>query len=209
MGVMKDNDPFVDNLKSLAQELDVPEAPRREEIWARIDEARRFRRRSVTARPAMAASRWWLPASLAASLALGLAIGRYTAGSPTPGSVESQLSQLENELPYEQAATRHLARTEALLSSFSVDAQQGRTSQVADWAQDLLIDTRLLMDSPASADPRLGLLLEDLELILAQLTNLTQRDPANELELIQAGIQQNDVLVRLRTATAEPMLIGT
>jgi hypothetical protein len=65
------------------------------------------------------------------------------------------------------------------------------------------------MDSPASADPRMGALLEDLELILAQLANLTQRDPANELELIQAGIQQNDVLVRLRTATGEPTLIGT
>jgi hypothetical protein len=210
MGVMKDDDPFVDNLKNLAQGLDAPDAPRREEMWARIDEARRFRRHAKPARPKLVMNRWVLPASLAASLALGLVLGRFLAPVSTLGGGDTAgVAEAQSETPYEQAATRHLARTEALLSSFSSDAQQGRTSQVADWAQDLLIDTRLLMDSPASADPRMGALLEDLELILAQLANLTQRDPANELELIQAGIQQNDVLVRLRTATGEPTLIGT
>lgn len=211
---MKDDDPFVDSLKSLAQRLDAPEAPRREEIWARIDEARRFQRKRPAAPPRTveirAPVRWWVPASLAATLVLGLAIGRFSAGAPLVGSEEAvPVAGADGETPYGQVATRHLARTEALLTSFSVDAQEGRTSQVADWAQDLLMDTRLLMDSPASADPRLGSLLEDLELILAQLANLTQHNPANELELIQEGIQQNDVLVRLRTATAEPTLIGT
>lgn len=206
---MKDNDAFVDNLKGLAQDLDVPEPPRREVIWARIEEARRFQRPLAgTTRPGPV-NRWWLGVGLAASLVLGIGIGRATSMAGLLGGDGVRLAGPSAAAPYEQAATRHLARTEALLSSFSSDAQSGRTSQVADWAQDLLIDTRLLMDSPASADLRLGTLLEDLELILAQLANLTQRDPANELDLIRAGIQQNDVLVRLRTATAEPVLVGT
>ncbi|MGH7501117.1 MAG: hypothetical protein ACREL7_05095 [Longimicrobiales bacterium] len=208
---MKDDDPFVDNLRHLAQGIDVPEPPRRDEMWVRIDEARRFRRRAARAERVRPVGRWWIAAGLAASLVLGFGLGRLIEPVSELGGSDPVVvsDEAPPESPYEQAATRHLARTEALLTSFSVDAEKGRTNQVADWAQDLLVDTRLLIDSPASGHPRLATLLEDLELILAQLANLTERDPENELELIQAGIQQNDVLVRLRTATSEPTLVGT
>jgi len=202
---MRDNDPFVDNLQAMAKELDSPPEPRREEIWARIDAARRF----VRQRPEPRSVRpWWLGAGLAASLVLGIGIGRMSQ-APEGGEPGQQVADAPPVVPFQQAATRHLARTEALLTSFSSDAQQGRAHQVADWAQDLLVDTRLLMDSPAGVEPQLGPLLEDLELILAQLANLRQHNPENELELIQSGIQENDVLVRLRSATAEPPLAGT
>jgi hypothetical protein len=204
MGVMRDDTAFVRELQAKARALDPPPDPRREEIWARIQEVRRFRR-GDRARPARPPRRWWIGLGLAASLVLGVTIGRLTTGSATTGgAVESEAG-----LPVQLATNRHLARTEALLVSFPADARAGRVAQVADWAYDLLIDTRLLIDSPAGADARLAALLDDLELILAQLAALGEHDVADELLLIQQGIQQNDVLDRLRTVAAEQPLPGT
>jgi hypothetical protein len=49
-------------------------------------------------------------------------------------------------------------------------------------------------------DPRTRLLLEDLELVLAEIAQLSPRSRAEDLELIREGIEQGDVMPRLRTA---------
>ena len=81
------DDRFEEFLRSAVHDLDpVPDIPR-EEMWARIDEARRFRRPSaVPAEPAIgpakAGRRWrrWAvwPVAAAAMLAIGFWIGRTT-----------------------------------------------------------------------------------------------------------------------------------
>jgi hypothetical protein len=69
-------------------------------------------------------------------------------------------------------------------------------------ARDLLTTTRLMLDSPAANDPRLQPLLEDLELVLAQITQLpAERGRKNEMDLINQGLNQRSVLTRLRTAS--------
>ena len=61
--------------------------------------------------------------------------------------------------------------------------------------------TRLLLDSPAAAsDPRLKNLLEDLELVLAQLSQLPAEHGKTELNLIREALVQRDVVPRLRSA---------
>ncbi|HEY4132485.1 MAG TPA: hypothetical protein VGM50_17875, partial [Gemmatimonadaceae bacterium] len=63
--------------------------------------------------------------------------------------------------------------------------------------------TRLLMDSPAATDPQMQSLLEDLELVLAQIVRL-QNDPSRtDLDLINRALEQRDVIPRLRTAVAD------
>lgn len=115
---------------------------------------------------------------------------------------------------YEVAMLRHLAKAEALLVSFrsdSVDASMD--ARLAAWARPLLGDTRLLIDSPAANDPRRRRLLEDLELVLAQVARLAPRtgtvagaatDSAGptdrtERQLIDGALRRGQLLPRLRT----------
>ncbi|MBA3343662.1 MAG: hypothetical protein H0T48_17735 [Gemmatimonadaceae bacterium] len=102
---------------------------------------------------------------------------------------------------YQVATIRHLADAEALLTSFAIESRDERVNaQVAGWAKGLLSNTRLLLDSPAGDDPRRARLLEDLELVLAQIVQLSPGAAASERELIQGSIQNGQVMTRLRTA---------
>lgn len=102
---------------------------------------------------------------------------------------------------YQLATQRHLADAEALLTSFSLGTRDARMdAQFAMWAKGLLSNTRLLLDSPAGDDPRRAKLLQDLELVLAQIVQLSPNAQAQDRELIQGSIQAGHVMSRLRTA---------
>lgn len=190
---------FGEQLGNLVREFDpVPDAPA-EEIWSGIVAARRHRR----VRPA----RWWKPTlawgvGMAATLAIGIAIGRAGLTRPAveiePVSAATPAAEAPRE--FQLAAVDYLVRTEALLAAFPEGAREGRAPQVAAWARQLLLDTRLLLDSPAAVDPDLAPLLSDLELVLAQMASLRSQDAPTEIELIEDGIEQNRVLARLRIA---------
>jgi len=118
-----------------------------------------------------------------------------TAGADTPP--QTQL----DAVTYQVAAQQHLQDAEALLTSFSVESRDERmNTQFAGWAKGLLSNTRLLLDSPAGEDPRRAKLLQDLELVLAQLVQLSPNAAAQERELIQGSIEDGHVMTRLRTA---------
>jgi hypothetical protein len=96
---------------------------------------------------------------------------------------------------------RHLADAEALLTTFTFESRDATmNAKFADWAKGLLSNTRLLLDSPAGDDPRRAKLLEDLELVLAQIVQLKPSAAATDRELIQGSIQEGQVITRLRTA---------
>jgi hypothetical protein len=140
-------------------------------------------------------------------LLIGVAIGRFTArpGAPaaTAGPRVASRDSLTLPEPYQSTTTRYLGQTAALLATLPADAGSGRaTDELLARAHDLLLTTRLLMDSPASADPRIRVLLDDLELVLAQIARLQTDDGRSELELIRQALEQRDVLPRLRTAVA-------
>lgn len=102
---------------------------------------------------------------------------------------------------YQVATLRHLADAEALLTSFSLESRDATVNRnFADWAKGLLSNTRLLLDSPAGDDPRRARLLQDLELVLAQIVQLSPGAAATDRELIQGSIQEGQVITRLRTA---------
>ena len=202
--MMTDDEKFTEFVHELLEEMpDVPEPPR-EAMWARIEAARRERRAQASRFRRRGPMFGW-GIGLAAMLALGIGLGRTlpqqdaeTAAAPSTRGAD--LSDAEM-LPYRLAAQQHLTRTETLLTGYVRDVQSGRTREVASWAQDLLINTRLLRDSPAARDPTTSRLLEDLELHLAQIANLSAED-ADELGMIQQSIERNDMLLRLQAATA-------
>ena len=103
-------------------------------------------------------------------------------------------------LPYRLAATEHLAMTEALLVSLRADMKSGRRdTTVATWATNLLGTTRMLIDSPAGKDVQMKKLLEDLELVLAQIARLPAASgDSTDLELIDKAVKDRHVLTRLR-----------
>ncbi|HET7233096.1 MAG TPA: zf-HC2 domain-containing protein [Longimicrobium sp.] len=148
---------------------------------------------------------WMRVAAAAAVLALGVGIGRYSNGvmtlptkhveAPAPGTPM-------NRDAYRVAVAQHLGRTEALLTSFRAEAASGQVdAQVGEWAGQMLSSTRLLLDSPAADDPRLRTLLEDLELVLAQIAALPRKADSNttEVDLARRAVEEKQLLPRMQT----------
>ena len=192
-------DKIDEQLRQAAQDYHRPPATPRDEMWAAIVRRRAEPKRVIPLRPWL---KWGL--GIAAVLALGIGIGRWSMpGTGTPSSTaiaERGDTALPASLAYQVAATQYLSRTEALLTGFRAD---GMDPQVVRSARELLETTRLMLDSPAAQDPRLRALLEDLELVLAQiagLARLPQGGGAEEMNLITQGLEQRGVMPRLRTA---------
>jgi hypothetical protein len=119
---------------------------------------------------------------------------RGTSISPSAGAGTSSAYQL--------TAVRHLSEAEALLTSFRTrtTADQQMDAQLGSWARELLSNTRLLLDSPVANDPQRRPLLEDLELVLVQIVQLSPGSTPQDRELIEKTLQHDHVMTRLRTA---------
>jgi hypothetical protein len=190
-------DRFERLLRDAAPDYHRPPDTPRDELWARIAAAREARRRRLAVRPWL---RWGL--GIAAVLALGIGIGRWTARVRPDATVAlPPAARDEATLAYRVAATQYLSRAEALLTGFRAEARAGAPdAQFGAQARDLLTTTRLMLDSPAAQDPRLRSLLDDLELVLAQIAQLPLGGDAEGVQLINQGLEQRSVLLRLRTA---------
>jgi len=187
-------DKIDEQLRQAAQDYHRPPATPRDEMWAAIVR-RRAEPKVIPLRPWL---RWGL--GIAAVLALGIGIGRWSipVADPAPRTVAvGGDTARQPSVAYQVAATQYLSRTEALLTGFRAD---GMDPQLVTSARELLETTRLMLDSPAAEDPRLRALLEDLELVLAQIAQLPQGRGAEEMNLITQGLEQRGVMPRLRTA---------
>jgi hypothetical protein len=201
--MMHDNDEtkFDQWLQDAAKTYNAPPRPTpRDEMWARI-EAERARR---AARPVLAL-RPWLRWGLAAAalLVLGIGIGRWTAHHQTDagGGTVAAADTAGNGVVYQVAATQYLSRTETFLTGFRADLRAGRVdTRFNGQARDLLTTTRLLLDSPAADDPRMRALLEELELVLAQISQLEAGRDKRNADLITQDMDQHSVLPKLRSA---------
>jgi hypothetical protein len=198
---------FEEFLKQAARDYHAPPETPRAEMWARIDEARAKRRGE---RELERQSRPWVhwAAGIAAILVLGIGIGRMTAPGAEPiggAAVASTTDELaeDDNLVFRFAATEYFENTEAFLALFRVEARAGQAdAEVGTWARDLLATARLMMDSPAADDPIVKELFEDLELILVQISQYPSHQSTEELELIEQGIEERSVHLRLQAASA-------
>jgi hypothetical protein len=164
----------------------------------------------------------WLAAAAAAVLLLGVGLGRMSQG-PTSGAAGTTAADVRGgptpagvadatPVPVRMAAAAHLTSTETLLTLVRSDARSGQLDPaVGRWGRRLLTETRLLLDSPAVRDPSLRQLLEELELVLAQVALLADPDVddarrRDELQLIADGLDEAGVQARLRASL--PALTG-
>jgi len=114
---------------------------------------------------------------------------------------DSAVRSPQSSVPYQVATIRHLANAEALLTAFHNDSRDAKMDATLSlWARDLLSNTRLLLDSPAADDPQRAKLLGDLELVLAEIVQLSPGASAQDRGLIEGSIRNGQVMTRLRTA---------
>ena len=99
-------------------------------------------------------------------------------------------------------ATQHLGRAATLLTAFRIDQGTPASQQdLARWARELLGDTRVFIDTPASRSPQQHALLEDLELVLIQIARLGPEAPEFEWQLARESMEGQGTLMRLRVAS--------
>jgi hypothetical protein len=223
MGVMSD-DKFEEFLQNEARSYNAPPATvPRDEMFAAIAAARRAAAAAPARRSRLPRYAWL---GMAAALVIGVTIGKYvlTGRDTAAGSVQtvrpdaagpvasgngnaaSSRTDTSGRASYANAANAELARAEALLTAYGASSSAGMGNagmdrQLSAWARDILSNTRLLLDSPAAADPERRRLLQDLELVLVQMV---QRSPsagaAEERSHIDRSLERTQVLPRLRSA---------
>ena len=124
-------------------------------------------------------------------------------GSGAAGRTDAPAAEAQQL--YRLAARQTLVQAEALLTAYRAGGTDQRDQesmqQAGRWARDVLTSTRLLLDSPAAKDPQFRALFTDLELVLAQIVQLSGAPlQAGERELIERAMQDRDLLPRLRSA---------
>ena len=209
------DDRFDDFIRNSARDYNEPPEPPREAMWAAIKAERMEKAES----PEKTEQSGILPfrhlrrlrplrlvAGIAAILALGFGLGRLTQrpvpAAPPIAVVAAPTRELRpSETAYRVATTEHLSQSEAFLTLFRASLRHGGREQLASaTARQLLATNRLLLDSPAASDRRTRLLLQDLELVLAEIAQLSPQPRSHDLDLIEEGLDQGGVLSRLRTA---------
>jgi hypothetical protein len=195
------DDPLDPRLRDAAADYNKPPETPREAMWAAIQAGRVRPARRSTWKPIA-----WSVLAAAAVLALGILIGRGLM-SRTPAPVGPRVAnQPEQDTTtgdnaFKVAAVQYLSQSEVFLTTFQADLKQGTLDPNAGRrAQELLSSNRLLMDSPAARDPKTKALLQDLELVLAEIAQMTDQSDKNEANMIDEGLQQGGLLPRLRTA---------
>jgi hypothetical protein len=193
-------------LDDAAKSYRVPPEPALDAIWERVAVAAFAPRMSLWRR-----TDWRLVGlAAAASLVIGVAAGRWTttAGAfagPAAATVGARLTPAPPPAdPYERTAEEVLGRTAVLLTAFRSEAREGTVGErFNEQAANLLTTVRLLIDSPVGNDPQLRNLLQDLELVLAQVARVQPSRNRSDLNLITDALEEHDLMPRIRSAVVD------
>ncbi|MEO8200449.1 MAG: hypothetical protein ABI679_08025 [Gemmatimonadota bacterium] len=200
------DDKLEDRLRDAANEYNLPPETPRDAMWMAITANRtaRMTRAKGGRRPLL-----WYGLAAAAVLVLGILIGRGWQKSAGRSSGADVAQQPDTTTPsgstdraYHIAAVQYLGETEEFLTSFRADLKHGGVDSAStERARNLLSSNRLLMDSPAGQDPKIKPLLEDLELVLAEISQLTNtRSARDEAGFIDQGLEKSGILSRINSA---------
>jgi hypothetical protein len=204
------DDRFEDVVKEAASDYNEPPETPRDLMWARIEATRaeRAARRQQLRVLYSPWTRWGI--AVAAAVAIGFGLGRFSIEPGSDATRVAEESASSGQLAFRVATTNHLSRAETFLASFRSNPQTVEVDpQFSRNAGDLLISTRLLLDSPAAEDPTYRTLLEDLELVLVQIAQLSAERDETEVEIIRDGLQSRGLLPRLRTVVPAGQVMGS
>ena len=183
----------------------MPPEPDYQAMWGRIE---REAFSGVRAKESRTPSWRVFSIGIAATLMVGVGLGRLSMKQAAPSeSVQTLAAVTTDTTPtraseYDRAASELLGRTVVLLTSLPDDARSAGAERFSNNAIELLTSTRLLLDSPAASDARFKDLLEDLELVLAQIAMLQSGRTRQEIDLITDALEEREVVPRIRSAVA-------
>lgn len=187
-----------------------PDVPPLEEIWDSIEQARGAAPAAAAPKRTLLAQPWL---RMAAILVVGVVLGRASAvlrpGAPAAAgpTVEPPTAAAPaTAVPraYQLDTDRYLGQAAALLISLPAELNAQRANPgFARRADDLLLETRLLLDSPAASDPAMRSLFEDLEVILAQVVRLEADPDPTRIDLLNEVLEQRNLIPRLREAVVD------
>ena len=188
-----------ERIRAMAHQIHEPPEVPRDAMWTAIQARRDAAKVVPIHRRRNPRTAVWI-AALAASLLLGIAVDRLMIKPAAVAPVQvAETPSRDAEPPsaaLQVATTQYLSRVETFLTGFrTTDTDSTFEGQ----ARDLLASTRLLLDNRGIQDARTRGLLQDLELILVQIVQSTASDRPSERQLITDGLQQRQVLPRLRS----------
>ncbi len=240
-------DPWTASLVQDAMHVEAASIPR-EMMWARIRQ-----QRTGAAAPSLDTARTLVAqtggkhagthagtrrlfttiAAIAATLVIGVAIGRYTMPGGLPGNATDSAAVVASANgagangagavgtnaraaalaaratdPAVVAMEEHFARTVALLTTVrdeNPNASPG--ADVTGWARELLGTTRMLLDEPQLHDDRTRRLLQDLELVLVQIIQARGTAAPEAKRAPSETMRETNLLPRVRavvTASVAP-----
>jgi hypothetical protein len=185
----------------------------REEMWSSIVMARR------QAAAARSRRRYiWAAAGMAATLAIGVAIGRFQNAEGGRQMAEAPTIVVNGTgggaSAYDVATLAHLSRAEALLVSYTTPSTspQGTKadSALTRWASDMLSNTRLLIDSPLGTDARRRKILEDLERVLVQMVQVSPAETDADVRAhVERSLEHTRIMTRLRSLQSATPVSGS
>jgi hypothetical protein len=210
-------------IRRAAPAVNVPGTVPTEDMWVAITAAHPGASAAVAGVLPFRARRAWrrpvaLAAALAATLMLGVALDRLiilrregatgaviATRTEAPSAHGAARAETKRDDLYRLAAVQTLSQAEALLTAYRASDGSTRDSatarQLGGWARDVLGSTRLLIDSPAGADPEIRVLLDDIELVLVQIVRLSGTPlDSTDRTLIDNALRDRDLLPRIRTA---------
>lgn len=197
---MSDDPQFDDILRREAQGYRATGEPPAAAMWSRIErdvaDAIRPRRR-VT----------WLAVGvgIAAALVIGVAIGRRSMSNAVPRSAPSTIAAAaatSRDAQLRAATMNHLVQAEIFLTEVRADLTTGRRDpERSERSRQLLTRTRLLLANDAADAPTVERLLQDLELVLAEIAALPDSGGSGSIDtrLLDERLRAGTVLPRIRT----------
>jgi hypothetical protein len=145
-------------------------------------------------------------------VATGIFIGRTTLlRGPGPG-VPVQATVFDPSLiaEFNELASSYLERTKMVLMGLNNfdprmdDPAALNVSRHRDLSQELLLQGRMLRNHQVTAaDPRMQILIDEIERVLLQVANSSGEDPMWTVRMAQEGIDKNSILLRITLVEIE------
>jgi hypothetical protein len=199
-----DDEKFDEFLRHAASDYHAPVPPPADAIWAAIEQdvataiAPVQRSAAHRFRPVM-----WIGVGVAATLMLGVAVGRWTALRPVPATPPAVAAtnggSTASDVHARAVTMEHLAEAEVFLTSVRAELKAGRSDdERAERSRDLLVRTRVLLGSSADRSPEVARLLEDLELLLAEIAALPAKRGSLDKTLLDESMRDGNIIPRIR-----------
>lgn len=211
---MHDDQKFDDFLRSAAKDYKAGSNARRDDVWAAIapDVERALTGKKSFTLPRRRIATWtMIGVGIAATLVIGIGVGRWTAPSPVTRQVAIQPPSVIVEdsaariAHVRSTAIEHLADAEVFLTAVRADMKSGRSeADRAERSRELLVRTRLLLGSTTNATPNVKRLLEDLELLLAEIAAMPQSRSPLDQKLLDESMREGNIIPRIRATLPAP-----